>query len=287
MPDKKIIQAVKQKATGKTGPDGTRYDSLAVTSVAFLAEATGTNRRFIEITALENGIIPERYIRNMQTLSMADQRSLLKATVCIVGLGGLGGTVTELLARLGIGALILVDGDTFDDSNLNRQILSTQGLLATPKASAAAARVKEINASVKIISCPEFMDHGNARQLVNTADVVVDCLDNIKTRFILEDAARDAGTPMVSAAVAGHIGQITTIFPEDTGLRLIYGEPEATTAARGAETHLGTPPYTVTMAASLEVSQVIKVLLKQKGVLRNQLLFFDLDQNTLEMLRLE
>jgi molybdopterin/thiamine biosynthesis adenylyltransferase len=287
MPDKKIIQAVRQKATGKTGPDGTRYDSLAVTSVAFLAEATGIASRFIEITALENDIVPERYTRNMQTLSIADQLSLLKATVCIVGLGGLGGTVTELLARLGTGALILVDGDIFDDSNLNRQILSTQRLLATPKATAAATRVKAINASVEITARAEFIDTASARQLINDTDVVVDCLDDIKTRFILEDAARDAGIPMVSAAVAGHIGQITTIFPEDTGLRLIYGEPGSAIAAKGAETLLGTPPYTVTMAASLEVSQITKVLLKQKGILRNQLLFFDLDQNTFEILQLE
>ncbi len=223
----------------------------------------------------------------MQTLSITDQISLLKATVCIVGLGGLGGTVTELLARLGIGTLTLVDGDTFDDSNLNRQILSTQQLLATSKATAAATRVKAINASVEITACAEFIDTDSARQLINDTDVVVDCLDDIKTRFILEDAARDAVIPMVSAAVAGHIGQITTIFPEDTGLRLIYGEPGSAIAAKGAETLLGTPPYTVTMAASLEVSQITKVLLKQKGILRNQLLFFDLDQNTFEILQLK
>ncbi len=287
MPNQKLIRTVKQKAVGKTGPDGTGYDSLAVTAVAFIAQAFDIASRFVEITALENNIIPERYIRNMQTLSITDQISLLKATVCIVGLGGLGGTVTELLARLGIGTLILVDGDAFDDSNLNRQILSTQKLLATPKATAAAIRVKEINASVEIISCPAFLDQGSAQQLVNTADGAVDCLDNIKSRFILEDAARNAGIPVVSAAVAGHIGQICTIFPEDTGFRSIYGDPKTPIFAKGAEAFLGTPPYTAAMAASLEVSQVTKVLLKQKGILRNRLLFFDLDQNTFEILHLE
>ncbi|MBW1866170.1 MAG: ThiF family adenylyltransferase, partial [Deltaproteobacteria bacterium] len=129
----KILQVVKKKALDKTGPDGSRYSSLAVKSVAFLAESFGIAGRFVEITALENDIIPERYIRNMQTLSITNQISLLNATVCIVGLGGLGGTVTELLARIGIGTLILVDGDTFEDSNLNRQLLSTERLLSTPK----------------------------------------------------------------------------------------------------------------------------------------------------------
>lgn len=268
-------------------PDGTCYSGLAVKSLSRLADSFGIAGRLIEITALENDIIPERYIRNMQTLSIGDQISLLHAKVCIVGLGGLGGAVTELLARIGIGVLTLIDGDTFEDSNLNRQLLSAERLLSTPKAAAAAARVKKINSSVEVFPFPEFMNHGNARHMVNDVDLVVDCLDNIKTRFVLEDEARNAGIPMVSAAVAGHIGQISTIFPGDAGLKLIYGDPENLTSAKGAETLLGTPPYTVTMLASLEVSEVTKILLKRQEILRNRLLLLDLDQNTFEIMHLE
>jgi len=282
-----IIKKIRQLSVRKKRPDGTFYAGLAVKSIASLADTFSTSGRFVEITALENNIIPERYIRNMQTLSIGDQISLLNAKVCIAGLGGLGGAVTELLARIGIGTLILVDGDTFEDSNLNRQMLSEEHLMATPKADAASARVKAINSSVEIISCSEFLDHGTAPRLLNDADAVVDCLDNIKTRFILEDAARNAGIPMVFAAVAGHIGQISTIFPEDTGLRLIYGDPEKQIFPEGAETRLGTPPYTVTTLASLEVCELTKILLKRKRILRNRLLLFDLDQNTLEILRLQ
>jgi len=281
-----IIREIRQSSVTSKRPDGTPYSGLTVKSITSLADSFGITGRFAEITALENGIIPERYIRNMQTLSIDDQISLLNAKVCIVGLGGLGGAVTELLARIGVGSLTLVDGDTFEDSNLNRQILSTEHLLSTPKADAAAARIKKINSSVEILSCPEFMNHENAGQLVNGADAVVDCLDNIKTRFILEDTARNTGIPMVFAAVAGHIGQISTIFPEDTGLKLIYGDPEKLTTAKGAETLLGTPPYTAAIMASLEVSEVTKVLLKRKEILRNRLLYFDLNQNTFEILHL-
>lgn len=282
-----LLREIRQLSVVKKRPDGTCYSSLSVNPVACLSDSFGIAGRLVEITALENDIIPERYIRNMQTISIDDQISLLNAKVCIVGLGGLGGAVTELLSRIGIGALTIVDGDTFEDSNLNRQILSTEHLLSTPKADAAAARVKKINSSVEIMPRPEFMDSGTARHLVKDTDIVVDCLDNIKTRFILEDAARHAGIPMVSAAVAGHIGQISTIFPADTGLRLIYGDPEKLTFSKGAETLLGTPPYTVTMLASLEVSEVTKVLLKRKEILRNRLLVLDLDQNTFEILHLK
>ena len=282
-----IIKEIRQLSVVKKRPDGTFYSSLSVNRVACLADSVGIAGRLVEITALENDIIPERYIRNMQTISIDDQISLLNAKVCIVGLGGLGGAVTELLARIGVGSLTLVDGDTFEDSNLNRQMLSTEHLLSTPKTDAAAARIKKINSSVEIFSCPEFMNHENAGQFVNGTDAVVDCLDNIKTRFILEDAARNTGIPMIFAAVAGHIGQISTIFPEDTGLELIYGNPEKLTTAKGAETLLGTPPYTAAIMASLEVCEVTKVLLKRKEILRNRLLALDLDQNTLEILHLE
>ncbi len=282
-----IIKEIRQLSVVKKRPDGTFYSSLSVNRVACLADSVGIAGRLVEITALENDIIPERYIRNMQTISIDDQISLLNAKVCIVGLGGLGGAVTELLARIGVGSLTLVDGDTFEDSNLNRQMLSTEHLLSTPKTDAAAARIKKINSSVEIFSCPEFMNHENAGQFVNGTDAVVDCLDNIKTRFILEDAARNTGIPMIFAAVAGHIGQISTIFPEDTGLKLIYGNPEKLTTAKGAETLLGTPPYTAAIMASLEVCEVTKVLLKRKEILRNRLLALDLDQNTLEILHLE
>ncbi len=72
-----------------------------------------------EILALEHDIVPERYIRNMNALSIKDQITLLQSRVCIVGLGGLGGTVVETLARIGVGAMTVVDGDVFDESNLN------------------------------------------------------------------------------------------------------------------------------------------------------------------------
>ena len=74
--------------------------------------------------------------------------------------------------------------------------------------------------------CTEFVTAENAEAVLGGCDVVVDCLDNLRTRFQVEDACRRLGCPLVSAAVAGSSGHVTTIFPEDTGLRLIYGEPE-------------------------------------------------------------
>ena len=113
----------------------------------------------------------------------------------------------------------------------------------------------------------------------------MDCLDNMRTRFIVEDEARRMGVPMVSAAVGGVFGQITTVFPEDQGLKLVYGEREKV-AEKGIESGLGNLPTIVMLMASLECTEVVRVLLGRKGVLRNRLLVVDLTDYTFETLNL-
>lgn len=237
------------------------------------------------IPVLDPREIPERYVRNMGTFSGRDQIVLLGSRVCIVGLGGLGGTVTEILARLGIGGLTLVDGDVFENSNLNRQLLSMPENLGTSKARAAETRVRQINPSVQTRIHDVFMDTLNADRLIEGADVLVDCLDNLKTRFVLEKAAKAAKIPLVSAAIAGTYGQITTIFPEDPGLALIYGL-EDQVPTKGAESSLGTLAYTAMLMASLECSEITKILLKRGNLLRNKLLVMDMMDNVMEVFAL-
>jgi len=283
--DPEILTAVQSCAESKKSADGTTYLSLSPDQTRLLANHHGTDKRKIEITALENGIIPERYARNIKTLSAGDQIRLLKSNVCIVGLGGLGGSVTEILARIGVGTLTLIDGDVFEASNLNRQLMSLENLLDVPKAGATAERVGQINSTVKVRAFRTFLSDENADPLIADSDVVVDCLDNVKTRFILEDAAKKMGKPLVSAAVAGVFGQVTTIFPEDSGLKQVYGDREKA-ANKGAEAYLGNLPTIVSLIASLECAEVIKVLLKRKEILRNKMLIVDLSDNTFDVMQL-
>ena len=231
---------------------------------------------------------PERYARNFKTYRPQDQIRLLKARVTVVGLGGLGGTVIEWLTRAGVGHLNLVDGDSFEDHNLNRQLLCTQHRLGTAKAEAAAERVLAINSSLTVATHKEFLTPDNASRLIESSDIVVDCLDNIESRFVLEAAAKAANIPMVSAAVAGLSGQVTTIFPQDRGLELIYGPEDGLSSSKGAETILGCLPQAVGLIAAAESGEVIKVLLGQEEqLLRNQMLWIDMSTNSYETLKLE
>jgi len=281
----KLLAEIRNTALSGAFPDKTPCRSFSVADTTTLARKYGTGGRQLEITALTDGIVPARYLRNMRTFSLADQSALLKSKVSVVGLGGLGGGVTEILARIGIGRLNLIDGDTFEDSNLNRQFLSSHRNLSTAKADAALARVQAVNASVEATVHCEFLSAGNADALLAGSDAVVDCLDSLKTRFVLEDACKAAGIPLVSAAVAGLSGQVTVIFPEDVGLKSIYGDRDRM-PARGAEAALGTLPPCVTLISALETSEVVKVLLKKGTLLRNRLLVVDLVDNTFAVLQL-
>jgi molybdopterin-synthase adenylyltransferase len=278
---------IEKAALSKQMPDGTLAPTVSVTQIEEMAVRSGTDGKTIEVAALENGVLPERYLRNFKSLSPQDQIRLLQSKIAVVGVGGLGGTVLEWLARVGVGHLKLIDGDRFEDHNLNRQMLCTQDRLGTAKVQAAAERVCRINSSLTVEAHGEFLSRQNARRLVSGCDAVVDCLDNIQSRFILEAAAKNEGVPLISAAIAGLTGHIITIFPEDKGLELIYGPASELKETRGVETILGNLPQTVGMIASMESAEVIKVLLERnEGLLRDKMLMMDLESHTYEVLRL-
>ncbi len=226
-----------------------------------------------------------RYDRNFNTISPGEQEILIRSHVVVIGLGGLGGGVCEMLARTGVGTLTLVDGDRFDITNLNRQILSREGNIGVLKAQAARERIEEINSSIQVNAFNEFVDETNLHDIIQGADLVVDCLDTINTRFLVQEIAQKASIPLVSGAIAGVCGQVTVIFPKDLGYELIYGKKTQATS-RGIETQTGNISYCALFIASLQASECIKVLLKRGDILRNKLLIADLWRNCFEVMEL-
>ncbi|GAH63708.1 unnamed protein product, partial [marine sediment metagenome] len=118
----KELEKIKKEAINSSGK---KYYSISVKQIKKITRKFQTKSREIEISALQNNIIPERYQPNSGVISLSEQAKLLQSKVAIIGAGGLGGTVLELLARMGIGKLIIADKDLIVDSNLNRQILFT------------------------------------------------------------------------------------------------------------------------------------------------------------------
>ena len=224
----------------------------------------------------------ERYIRNIKAISEEENAALFDKKVCVIGCGGLGGYIIEILARIGVGNLIVVDGDVFEESNLNRQLLSKTDLLGKSKAESAYRRVLEINPEVKVKYIYDFLDESNYSEIINNSDVAVDALDNIKTKKFLQKACEELGIPLVHGAIGGWYGQVTTIFPGDRTLDIIYkGEEE-----KGQEKVLGNLPFTASYTASLQSAEVIKLLIKRGDLLRKKVLFMDLLNNESEIINL-
>jgi molybdopterin/thiamine biosynthesis adenylyltransferase len=265
--------------------DASSHKGIGTADVARLADEFDRKGWMVEQAALENDVLPQRYSRNLNTFSREDQIRLLGSTAAVVGLGGLGGGLVETLVRGGVGTLRLMDGDRFEESNLNRQLFSTPAGIGTSKAEAARDRIRRINPSISVTVYDTFLDKQNAARLIQGADVVVDCLDSLGARFVLETAATSLGIPMVSAAVAGETGHVTTVYPGDTGLAAIHGQPEKA-GDKGVERSLGSPPHSVSVLSALESAEVFKVLLGREGILRNRLLIVDLSDYTVQTIQL-
>lgn len=223
-----------------------------------------------------------RYQRQMGTITEDEQRRLSLAHVAVVGCGGLGGYVIEMLGRVGVGRLTVADSDCFDESNLNRQILATVETVGKSKAEEAVERMSVVNPQVIVKALEETITADNSTRLLQGCDLLIDAVDNIKTRFILQEAAQEMGIPMVHGAIAGWYGQVSVIFPGDPGCRAIYPEPDST----GLEAELGNPAFTPAVVAGIQAAEAVKVLLRKEGVLQNRLLHIDLLHSMFEVLSL-
>ena len=263
--------------------DGVRI--IRLQQVHELATAFGQSVREVELAALEMEVVPWRYVRNLGTVGLEGQAELLRSTVAVVGLGGLGGYVAEALARMGVGRLILIDGDVFEEHNLNRQILSAEARLGMHKVEAAQQRIAEINSAVETMGHAVELTRQNLPRLLEGADLVADGLDRLPTRLILQDGAQALGIPMIHGSIAGFLGQVMTIFPGDPGLHSLYGEP-GDLPAQGLEAQVGTPAATPMAVAAWEAQEAVKVLLGKGELLRGRLLVMDMESGTIEALQL-
>lgn len=227
----------------------------------------------VEWLALQNGILPARYQRNRNMIGVEDQLRLFQSRVAVIGCGGLGGYVLEELARLGVGQIVAIDPDIFEEHNLNRQILSTPASLGQPKVAVAAERLAQVNPAVTVTPIQDAFCLTNGFELLAGVSIAVDALDSIPYRLQLAEVCTLAGIPMVHGAIGGWYGHVATQFPGETTVQNIYRH---WVAGKGIEQQLGNPSFTPAVVASLEVAEVCKVLLGKGEPLRNRKLSIDL-----------
>lgn len=268
------------------GPGGRSSRTIGLANIREICAKTNLPQAEIEIACLEQDVIPMRYLRNIGTIGIAGQLKLLRSTVAICGAGGLGGTIIELMARQGVGHLVIIDNGRFVENNLNRQILSTESDLRKSKVKVAADRVKRINSSVRVTPLNKFIDAANIMDFISGANVVMDGLDSLATRLQVALACRKLKIPFVHGAIAGFSGQVMTVYPGDKGLSAIYG-PDPDKAAHGLETLTGNPPATPSIIAAWEVQEAVKIITGIGSPIRHRLLFLDFAEGSFEEIQLQ
>jgi molybdopterin-synthase adenylyltransferase len=248
------------------------------------ADLFGTGLFQVEGLALENNILPARYLRNQNIISTTDQLQLHRSRVAVIGCGGIGGYVIEQLARMGVGTIIAVDPDLFEEHNLNRQLFSSPSTIGLAKVDAAFLRVNEINPAVTLIPQQTAFSQNNGSELLDGCLATVDALDSITTRLELANIAEIMRIPLIHGAIAGWYGQISTQLPGDNTLQRIYSNQ---TSNKGIEARLGNPSFTPALVASLQAAEVCKVLLGKGDLLCHRKLSIDLLGMDIQEIRFE
>ncbi|MGB5354300.1 MAG: ThiF family adenylyltransferase [Woeseia sp.] len=247
----------------------------------------------------------ERYHRQMLLpgFGEAGQRRLLGSTALILGCGALGTVVCDMLARAGVGHLVIVDRDFIELSNLQRQVLFDEQDVADaiPKAEAAKRKISRINSEVRVTAVVADVNHGNIARLAEGVDVIVDGLDNFETRYLANDIAVQKGLPYVYGGAVGTVGMALPILPHtasnDAPWETLAGGSRATPCFRCLFEEApppGTSPTcdtvgvigpAVAIIANFQVAETLKILTGNFARLSTTMLNIDLWSNTFTQLK--
>lgn len=234
----------------------------------------------------------DRYSRHILLPEVGEkgQEKLLSARVLLLGAGGLGAPAAQYLAAAGVGTLGLVDADTVDASNLQRQIIHATSRLGMSKVDSAEVYLKDLNPDVKVVKYKERLNSGNVDRIFGDKwDVVIDGCDNFPTRYLVNDASVFHKMPIVHGSIFRFDGQVTTFAPfapyDGPCYRCLYPEPPpAHLAPSCAEAGvLGILPGIV---GTLQATEAIKLILGQGELLVGRLLTYDSMRMTFRNLRL-
>ncbi len=221
----------------------------------------------------------ERYTRQLVLPSWGEEAQLrLKAsTVFVAGAGGLGSAVVLYLAAAGVGRIRVCDRDTVELSNLNRQILHAEQGMGMRKAVSAQKAVGRLNSEVEVVPLAAEITGLNLGELAAGADILMDCLDNVPTRLLLNVLSVSAHLPLVHAGVRGLGGQLTFLRPPATACLACFMQESsaASTTPPGAQ---GPPPILGAAAGAMGCLQALEALKYLTGIgerAENRIIFLD------------
>ncbi|WP_372789863.1 molybdopterin-synthase adenylyltransferase MoeB [Paraconexibacter sp.] len=240
----------------------------------------------VEVPFQWSGDQRQRYSRHFLLPEVGEdgQQKLLNAKVLLLGAGGLGSPTALYLAAAGVGTLGIVDDDTVDVSNLQRQVIHRTDTVGVAKVDSAEQAIHALNPDVNVVKYQTRLDASNIMEIIEGYDIVVDGVDNFPTRYLLNDATVRLRIPVVSAAILGFEGQLSVFAPYDGPCyRCLFRQPPPAELAPscGANGVLGVLPGTMGL---LQATEVVKLILGVGDPLIGRLLMYDaLDASTTEL----
>lgn len=215
-----------------------------------------------------------RYTRHIQLpqVGATGQAKLKQSHVLIIGCGGLGAPVSLYLAAAGIGKITLVDGDTVEITNLQRQVSFSENDIGHSKAISTKNRLTSLNSDITVDAINDNLSTKNASKLISTADLVLDCTDNFSTRYLINDTCKLLNKAWIYASISQFSGQCALFTPLQSCFRCLYPEAPNTVADCNTAGVLGVLPG---LLGIIQATETIKYLLKLEGSITNQLLLFE------------
>ena len=216
---------------------------------------------------------PDRYHRQtlLAPIGIEGQKKIRAARIMIVGAGALGSCSSELLTRMGVHSITLIDRDIVDFTNLHRQMLYDEidAQQQTSKVEAAIARLSQINSDVEFVGYAIDLDTTNIEGLFNDVhpDLVIDGTDNAETRYLLNDVCVKRQLPWVMGAAVGVEGRVGAFVPGGPCLRCVFPKPPDVGELPSCDT-VGVMPSLVTLVASMQVTEALRILMKDESAAR-------------------
>lgn len=229
----------------------------------------------------------ERYSRQLLVdgFSEVHQQVLCEASVLVIGAGGLGAPVLQYLNAAGVGKIAVVDKDTVQLSNLQRQVIYSEADLGKGKAMQAAVYLKERNQESDIIYFAIAWNMETALKLAPDYDVLVDCSDNLTCRLVTDQIAIELNKPWVYAAVRGWEGQVTVFnYQGKHHYQQVFGLTDSVIPNTSKPT--GVFGVTAAVAGSIQATEAIKIITGQGEMLAGRILQFSLKKNSFNLLEL-
>lgn len=214
----------------------------------------------------------ERYNRNISIDQIGEegQKALLRSKILVAGAGGLGSGVIVNLASVGIGNIGIVDNDVVELSNLNRQYIHKFKNVGKIKVDSAKEWINDFNSDINVETFNLRLDEENYQEIIKDYDLIIDCFDSYKSKFLLNEIAVKSGKTLIHGGATEFFGQVMTIIPESACLSCLIHDADT-----GSYIKKGIISPVASVIASIQSLEAVKVLLNLEGILTNKLLTYN------------